>query len=174
MIDLPNISLIGFMGVGKTTIARHLGNYLNMNVIEVDKFIETKVQIPLQDYVQNHLKEFRMEEANFCKEMSLYSNTIFDFGGGIISNEKNIKYLRLHSFVVLLIAPLSVISSRIKNDGIIKRPLLHKKDLDNSILRLWNSRKKSYYKTAHFKINTHKYSYQEISKIIEDKMQKWI
>ena len=34
------ISLIGFMGAGKTTLARELGNSLSAPVIDLDEYIE--------------------------------------------------------------------------------------------------------------------------------------
>ena len=87
-----NIVLIGFMGTGKSTIAKHLSRRYGMEIVEMDREIEERegMRIP-EIFEQKGEKYFRECETNLLKEIQNYSNKIISCGGGAVLREENIK-----------------------------------------------------------------------------------
>ena len=49
MYNVKNIFLIGYMGVGKTTIGKLLSAEMNMEFIDLDKYIENRYRKTIQE-----------------------------------------------------------------------------------------------------------------------------
>src|SRR5699024_6890430 len=84
-----SIVLIGFMGVGKSTIGKELANRFRKNYIDVDLEIEKMYGMETTEIFKTHgEKAFREKE----KELSIYyvqqSGFIISLGGGAFMNEE--------------------------------------------------------------------------------------
>jgi shikimate kinase len=92
---LNNIFLIGPMGVGKTTIARHLADELNMRFIDSDHEIEKQagVTIPFIFELEGEIG-FRQREQAIIAELTAKSHIILSTGGGVVLNVNNRRLLQ--------------------------------------------------------------------------------
>jgi len=137
--------LIGFMGVGKTSVGKKLAKKLNFKFIDTDYEIEklenkTISQI-FEDYEE---KYFRSLETKVLKNSLKEKNIIISTGGGIITNKENYEILKNEKNVIFLDASVETIISHLYNE-INKRPLLkNSKNLSDKIEELLSIRYEKY------------------------------
>lgn len=126
--------LIGFMGVGKTSVGKKLAEKLNLKFIDTDYEIEksenkTISQI-FEDYGERY---FRTLETKVLKNALKEENIIISTGGGIITNKENYEILKNEKNVIFLDASTKTIINHLCNET-NKRPLL--KDSKNLISKI--------------------------------------
>ncbi len=148
-----NISLIGMMGSGKSTIGKLLAQKLkNYNLIDTDEKIIQAEDCTINDiFAEKGELYFREIESKILTSILKNDNQIISTGGGIIKKEENIKVLKENSTVVYLQADADVLFERVKNNK--DRPLLNVDDMKTKIETLLNERKTQYEK-AHLTIDT--------------------
>jgi|SRR5690625_5049416 len=84
-----NIVLIGFMGVGKTTIGRLLAEKLNRRFIDIDQEIEGEYQMPITRIFSEIGEEaFREKEKNVIKNYCKQKQKVLSLGGGAFMQEE--------------------------------------------------------------------------------------
>lgn len=167
------ISLVGFMGSGKTTVGLLLSKFLNFSFVDLDEYIERKEGKSIRDIFSNFGEEYFRELESVCLEevLNQKEKTVIATGGGIIKREENRNILRSKTFVVYLEGDFLVLSRRLNN--ILekeKRPLL---SLGlNNLYKLWLERKFYYESIADLIINVDNKTPYEIAKEIIEKYGK--
>ena len=53
-----NIVLIGFMGAGKSTVARTLGEWFDMDIVEMDELISERQGMSIPEIFEKHGEEY--------------------------------------------------------------------------------------------------------------------
>jgi len=92
MLEEKNIVLFGFMGTGKTAIARCLGDRLNCSVVEMDDLIEAREEMSISRiFTEKGERYFRQCERELVIELSREGGKIIATGGGVILNPENIE-----------------------------------------------------------------------------------
>ncbi|MGK5093736.1 shikimate kinase [Deltaproteobacteria bacterium TL4] len=138
-----NIVLIGFMGVGKTTIGRKLARRLGYYFLDMDHQIEQEQGCSIAeifDYAGESC--FRNLETQLLQRLISVHNTVLSTGGGIITTEGNIQLMKKIGKLVYLKAPVEVILARLENDT--KRPLLRTENAEEKIRTLLEKRSPLY------------------------------
>jgi len=128
LLNKSNIILIGFMGVGKGTIARSLVKNSSMFAIDTDDLIESMENQKIKKIFEvNGEAYFRTLEKKCALwlENNIKENTIISTGGGFYKQD-NIKQI---GKVIYLQSSFDGIINRIKNSEnaqkkLKKRPLL--------------------------------------------------
>ncbi len=134
-----NIALIGFMGSGKSMIARELGKRLKRDVVATDDLAEAKEGKTIHEIFKSKGEAyFRNLESEIIKEVSLRQGIIIDCGGGAVLDLKNLQNLKVNGIVFYLEATPEVIYERIKNEK--HRPLLKASDPLGCIKELYQQR----------------------------------
>ncbi len=163
------ISVVGFMGSGKTTIGLLLANFLNYFFYDLDGYIEKKEGKSIKNIFADYGEEyFRNLESFYLEELiEKHNKIVISTGGGIIKREINRKLLKEKTFVVFLDGSFEVFMNRLEGtEEKDKRPLmsLGKDELYN----LWISRKPLYEEVATLKINVDsKTPYQIVREILD-------
>lgn len=162
------IVLIGFRGVGKSTIGRLLAQKLGWEYISTDEEIELRENEPIGHIVsKNGWDYFRKLEAEAAERFSAYQHVIVDTGGGIVNNEDIMNGLVNSSMVIWIDADIETISHRLQNDK--DRPLLSETDLDEDIKINYQRRAPVYQKYSELRFNTSNETAEEIcDKIISE------
>jgi len=148
-----NIILTGFMGTGKSVVAKKLAQELRMGYIDTDKIIEDKEKCKIRKIFEERGENyFREIETKIIKEVSSLNNYVIATGGGVVLKEENIKALRKKGFIIYLSANPEVILKRTEKNE--ERPLLlNCKDPYKKIEEMLSFRK-PYYEKANLKIDT--------------------
>ena len=118
-----NIFLIGFMGAGKSTIARCLHSHHGMEWLEMDKEIEKSEGMPISEIFRRKGEEyFRELETGLLLSLESRSNTVVSCGGGVPLRPCNVEAMKKSGIVVFLTARPETILERVKDSH--DRPLL--------------------------------------------------
>ena len=124
------IVITGFMGCGKTMIARKLARHLKLTMIDLDEMItEKEGRSPAQLIVEEGEAAFRLIESAVLREL-LQSGTahIIALGGGAWIQEVNRKLINREGCVTIwLDVPFEVCWARIESSS-ADRPLGKTKD----------------------------------------------
>lgn len=122
------IALIGFMGAGKTSIAKLLEEHTGIKSYDTDKQVVASTQKTVSEIINNEGEEsFRKIETKVFTELVEKGNCIIATGGGIIESAASRGELK-KCFSVWLQVDSTNSSKRI--DDYSKRPMF--KDIENA------------------------------------------
>ena len=161
-----NIILIGFMGVGKGTVARALVKKSNMFAIDTDDLIESmenrKIKKIFEVEGEPYFRALEKKTALWLENS--VNNTIISTGGGFYKQENINKIGK----VVYLKSSFQGILDRINEapnaeNKLKKRPLLQNME---EAIKLYNSRAKEYEKVAKILVDVEKKDLKDIVKEI--------
>ena len=154
--------LIGFIGVGKTTIGKQLSEQHNTNLIDTDKEIEKATNSSISDIFQkNGEKYFRELETIFLKQIP--KNNIVACGGGLPIYNNNICFIKKSGESIYLKASKDEIFIRL-SENLNNRPLIKNKsnnELRNFIGETLKKRERIY-KMADYTIETSNLSEEDV------------
>ena len=150
---MKNIVLIGMMGSGKSTVAKHLSLYLKLPYIDTDELIQKRANKSIAEifefYGENY---FRTLEEDIIMEVSNYKGYIIATGGGIILNNDNVELLRRNGNIIYLKNEVDELIRRLYQSN-AKRPLISDKNLHNEITKILDQREQLYINSADWVIN---------------------
>ncbi len=156
-----NIIITGFMGTGKSVVAKELARKLKMKFIDMDRIIEEGQGMSIADifsrYGENY---FRQQENKLVKELSQKENMIIATGGGTLLSSDNARILGQRGQIICLYADSRTIYNRVKRRN--NRPLLKGENVLSDIDRLLEERKKIY-DNIKWKIDTTNLNIQEVT-----------
>ncbi len=162
------VVLTGFMGVGKSTVARHLAFLLKTKRIDLDRFIEEKEGGTIKNIVEQQGEPFFRKIENEALKTALNSDEakIISLGGGTWTFERNRKMIREKKCLIIwLNAPFEHCWRNIQRSK-NKRPLLQDK---TGARRLYEDRQKLYCLADwHFVIHPDQNSLDVAKQILEE------
>jgi len=169
---MKNVVLIGFMGVGKGSVAREVIKNSKYMAIDTDDLIESMENRKIKSIFENDGEEyFRNLEKNISKWLeNSVKNTLISTGGGFYkqTNLKNI------GIIVLLDSPFDAIIKRIKEHPNAQKKLKKRPLLANlkEAKKLYNARRPEYLKLADIVIDVTDKSAEICSKELLKKVKK--
>lgn len=151
-----NITLIGFMGSGKSTVGRLLAQKLGWRFTDTDQLVEKVIGCSIPTYfVTEGEKAFRDQETTIVLGVTAGERQVIATGGGAILREENVAALRGRSLVVYLTARPEVLAERVaRRPG--ARPLLTAGEEPplTQILRMLAERGPLYQRASHLLVDT--------------------
>ena len=162
-----NITLIGMMGSGKTTVGKELEKQLSgFTLYDTDNEIERVEGCSIPEIFEKFGEAyFREKETAAIRELMKKDNIILSTGGGAFENPANRKLLLEKSRVIYLKTSPEVIFERIKHET--HRPLLGK-DFSTEKISAIIEKRRANYELAHLTIDTDfKSPYNIVTEIIE-------
>ena len=186
------ISLIGFMGCGKSSVGRRLSELLCCPFMDLDAVIEQQTgrSIPeifatdgeaafrqmelevLESVLKQSLPSQAMgpslcgQRGSTVLEHSLKPSTaIVSLGGGTVTQERCAEMVREEAVCIYLRASVETLAKRLSDEA-AGRPLLQGDDLHTRIETLMKQRSHIYESTAHHIIDTDSFSIDEVAQSI--------
>ena len=121
---MKHIFLIGFMGCGKSTVARTLSTQLGIPQIEMDEQIVKEQGMPITEIFDKYGEaHFRDIETDLLKRICGQKSAVVSCGGGAVLREENIAMMKAAGRIVLLTAKPETILERVKYNNV--RPVLN-------------------------------------------------
>jgi len=119
-----NIVLIGYRGVGQSTVARMLGERLpGWTVVSTDAEVVARAKRLISEIVKEFGWDyFRDLESAVCRDVAAGDRQIIDTGGGVILRPENVAALKRNGRLFWLTAEVPTIHARIGGDT--QRPSL--------------------------------------------------
>ena len=165
-----NIILVGYMGSGKTSMARLLGQHFNMQVVDIDFEIEKSEGLSVNQLFKEKGEEYFRELESSIIQSRSWVNTVIATGGGLPCFNNNMGILNeLGKTIYLKITPKEVRRRVTKSKN--KRPLLSLYENGEELLNyIENSLKERevFYNSAHITIDANDYNKEDVlDKILE-------
>ena len=149
--------LLGFMGAGKSTIARGL----DPDFVDMDALLEDRLGTPIARFFEEKGEAaFRQIEEEVLADL-LKTDQVVSTGGGVVISQKNRDLLKQNPENIYLKADFETLYQRISADKENKRPLF----LNNSkedLAGIFNERQAWYEEVASKVIDVSKLSPEEI------------
>jgi shikimate kinase len=170
-----SVFLVGFMGAGKTSVGRALGQRLNWIFEDLDDRIQSREGRTVAEIFQDSGEtEFRRAEhaalQHVLQELRGGGARIVALGGGAFVQKENATLLKAFSApTVFLDAPIEELWQRCctqASESGAERPLLRSLE---QFRKLYETRRNSYRKAA-LKVQTGKRTVESISAEIEQKL----
>ena len=166
-----NIFLIGFMGAGKSTIAKVLKEKLNVPLCEMDEMIAEQQKMAISDiFAQYGETYFRDLETQLVKDISEKDGVIVSCGGGAVLREENVSFMKENGRIVLLSATPDTIYERVRYSK--DRPILNGHMNVEYIRELMEKRRSRYESVADLAVATDGRSVETIADEIIAKLRE--
>lgn len=116
-----HIFFIGFLGAGKTTVARNIGNMFKREFVDIDRMVEREFHQSVTEIFETHgEREFRAAETRALKTLQARKSLLVSCGGGIVESADAVAMMREMGRVVYLEGTLEDSLAQIKRPD--KRP----------------------------------------------------
>lgn len=116
------VFLVGFMGAGKTTVARKLARLVGEASVDMDRFIERRCDMKVKEiFAEMGEVGFRRIETEVLRELAEGDPCFVSCGGGVVLAPENRSILKEHGCVVYLKVTAAEAASRISD--VSTRPL---------------------------------------------------
>ncbi|RSI96651.1 shikimate kinase [Streptococcus mitis] len=149
--------LLGFMGAGKSTIARGL----NPDYIDMDALIKERLGMSIANFFAEKGEEaFRQVESEVLAEL-LETNQVVSTGGGVVISQRNRDLLKQNADNIYLKADFETLYQRIAADKDNQRPLFLNKSKEE-LASIFHERQAWYEEVASRILDVTKLSPEEI------------
>jgi shikimate dehydrogenase len=133
-----NVSLVGFMGSGKSAVAARLAPLLGLRLADIDAAVEKKEGVTVAHIFRTRGEaHFREAEKSQLRNLGIQEGWVVACGGGAVLDPENRRLLAENSTVVWLHCPLASCLERIDPGT---RPLLEGGDPEHTAGRLMETR----------------------------------
>ena len=157
------IYLVGFMGAGKTTLARALGSRLGWRVEDIDERIEAREHKTIAELFEQHGEPyFREIERTVLQELLPLRHVVVATGGGTFVDPSNRLAINHDGASIWLEIEFDGVVHRLPPDG--RRPLAADRP---AMQALYDARREAY-ALAHLRLNASRAPVEElVERILE-------
>lgn len=167
------ISLVGYMGSGKSHISKILSDKINFKLIDLDKEISRRNKLTIPEIFEKKGEIYfrKLERETLEEILATQENIVLSLGGGTPVYYNNMEIINNNSASVFLRASITTLAERISKQK-EKRPLIAKiadEDLPEFIAKHLFERN-VYYSKAQLSINTDQKDPEDIIQEIIEKL----
>jgi shikimate kinase len=162
-VRTDKIYLVGFMGAGKTSVARAFGSRLRWRVEDIDERIEAREQTTIADlFAQRGEPHFRQIERTVLRELLPLRHVVIATGGGTFVDPSNRTVINDDGASIWLDIDFDSVIARLPANGL--RPLA----ADRTTLRALYDTRRAAYAFAHLRLDASRAPVEElVERILE-------
>lgn len=139
---MDNLYLTGFMGSGKSSVARELAGALGRRLVDMDHEVARRLGMGIsQSFDQLGEAAFRQAERAVLHSLSRRQRLVVATGGGVPTAEDNRTLMRATGRIVHLAADLETCRGRLSSQEVADRPLWRDAA---KVVRLFQERQAAY------------------------------
>lgn len=171
-----NLTLIGYRGTGKTTVARLVALEMGWEWVDMDVEIELRAGKSIAAiFADDGEPAFRDLESRVLMDLSKRDRLVIASGGGVVLRQENRQALKQSGMVVWLKALPGTILDRVAADHSTsqRRPQLTTAGGLPEVLQLLNQRTPLYSQCANLAIQTDEMQPNEIAAAIVHALSQW-
>lgn len=162
------VFFVGFMGAGKTSVARRVARMCSIASIDMDTYLERRVGKEVKDiFAKSGERTFRALESEVLKDLAEGEPHLISCGGGIVLQPENREILKARGYVVYLKVSADKALERIGDTS--TRPLL--KDIANA-RRIHEERAARYEEVSDISIDTEGKGIVEVAREVKEALLK--
>lgn len=151
------ISLVGYMGSGKSHVSKILSEKLNFKLIDLDKEISRRNKLTIPEIFEKKGEIYfrKLERETLEEILATQENIILSLGGGTPVYYNNMEIINLSSKSVFLKASVASLTERLSKQK-EKRPLIANISNENlpEFIAKHLFERNEFYKKAQFNVNT--------------------
>ena len=171
---MKRVFLVGYMGVGKTTIGKLLSEALGLKFIDLDKYIENRYRKTIKMLFDEKGEDgFRKIEHEMLLEVATFQNVLIATGGGAPCFYDNMRTMNEHGVTVYIKASVDHLASRLLASKNV-RPLIESKspeELKVYINHHLNQREEYYSQALVVYESSHLVTLAHVNESVEDLKQ---
>ena len=158
--------LVGFMGAGKTTVARALARRLDWRIEDIDERVEAREgRAVAAIFARDGEAYFRQVERRVLLDLLPPRHLVVATGGGTFADPDNRALINRDGLSVWLDVPLAQVIERIPADG--RRPLAADR---LQFERLYDTRRAAY-QQAHVRLDASRASVEALVEQLMDRLE---
>jgi shikimate kinase len=147
-VNTDKIYLVGFMGAGKSTLARALGRRLDWRVEDIDERIEAREGRTVASiFARDGEAYFRAIERAVLIDLLPLRHVVVATGGGTFADPENRAAIKRDGYSVWIDLPVDTLVDRIPPDG--RRPLA----ADRPQFERLYAQRRTAYEQAHLRLD---------------------
>ena len=161
-MNADKLYLVGFMGAGKTSVAKAVGRRIGWRVEDIDHVIEARERRWVAEiFARDGEPRFRALERTVLHELLPQRQIVISTGGGTFVDPDNRAAMLADGAVVWLDAPLEQIIQRVPADG--RRPLA----ADRVQMEQLFLARQAAYSQAHLRVDASRPVPENVERILE-------
>lgn len=154
-----HIFFVGFMGAGKTTLVRNLGELFKRKYIDTDRLVSRLAKQSVADlYKYEGVKGYRERETQVLERLKCEQSCLVSCGEGIVETARNFELFKEMGKVVYLNISLDDALAQIKARA--HRPLLGDYQ---EVCKLYQQRTPLYRAVADYEVAVTCFAFEELS-----------
>jgi shikimate kinase len=156
------VYLVGFMGAGKSTVARALAKKIGWRVEDVDERIETRERRTISTIFEREGEPyFRQVEREVLQDLLPLREVVVATGGGTFAEPDNRAAMLADAAVAWLDVPFDHVMARVPADN--RRPLA----VDRSGMEQLYYRRQVAYRMAHVRVDASRAVDEVVERLLE-------
>jgi len=147
------IFVTGFMGSGKSTVAKKLANAIGYYFVDLDELIERTTKKKIADIFKELGEDyFRKVEGESLRTLNSLKQIVVATGGGTACFKENMQWINDNGFSIWLNTDWDIMMSRITQDKKNKRPVFEEKS--RTELKELFEKRTPFYQKANLKVSS--------------------
>ena len=147
------IFLTGYMGVGKSTVGRHLANRLHYRLVDTDRQLMRQFGKNITTIFKDHGEPaFRSAELELLQQLAKTDRMIISAGGGTLTRPDTLPVALKNGLLLYLKAPIDLLYERVIFSP-KDRPMINVPDAETTFKERFAERE-PFYEKAHMVVNT--------------------